>query len=234
MRRWAPLLVVVLVLLAAGLLPMLAFGQASAPQRTDACTGQPIPPDVQTAVDFDLTQPLAECRDWRLGSFRVNAHGIVEWDYCKNPATGRYYVRRVVTTRADIEAAPGIVVDAVLAGWPREITAEDRLRLGRKYAHLVKPMGHPENAAVWCPFRQAMIDGAPSASAPSPWIVAKNGVLTTRPTYPVVSGRRSTRSNGNVPVGADCDMTGAIVEPPFNFGYPNGGPPSSVTLCVRR
>lgn len=233
MRRWTPYVIAALALLALGVVPMLARGQASAP-RIDACTGAVIPPGTPTGYDFDITKPYTGCLDMRPGGFAVNAHGSLEWYYCKDPQTGRYHVHRQVVTKADILAEPGMLVDAVAAGWPRDITPEDRLRLARKYAHLVKPMGHPENAAVWCPFREQMAAGLPSPSTPTGWVVAKNGVLTTRPTYPVISGRRSTRSNGNVPVGAPCEMTGAIVEPPLTFGYPNGAPANSVTLCVRR
>lgn len=214
------------------LLPALAFAQAPAP-RIDACTGAVIPPGTPTGYDFDLTKEPPGCLDMRPGGLRVNVHGMLEWQYCKDPQTGRYYIQRQVTTKADILASPAMLADAVAAGWPREITPQERMRLARKYAHLVKPLGHPENAAVWCPFRQEMEAGLPSGSVATGWIVAKNGALSTRPTFPVVNGRRSARSNGSVPIGVPCEMTGAISEPPLTFGYPDGAPANSVALCVR-
>lgn len=230
MRRLL-LIAALLAVLALGLVPIIASGQASAP-RLDACTGTVIPPGTPTTDGFDITKPFPGCADPRPGSFGVNTSGVVEWHYCRNPETGRYYPQFQVITRNDLTNIE-MVREALSAGWPN-IGAADRYRMAQKYAAMVKPLGHPENAAVWCPFRERMTAGIPAASAPTPWVVAKNGVLTTRPTYPVVSGRRSTRSNGSVPVGANCEAAGAIVEGPLTFGYPDGGPPNSVALCVRR
>lgn len=213
------------------ILVLLAAASASA-QRVDACTGASIPAGVRLSYDFDLTKEYEGCLDMRPGSAGFNAHGMVEWQYCRNPETRQYYIQRQVTTRADLGNLE-MVREAFAAGWPN-ISAADRFRLAKKYAHMVKPMGHPENAAVWCEFRNVMIAGIPPVVAPTGWVVAKNAGYPTRPTYLVLRGDRMKISNGRTPVGTACEMTGAIVEGSTTYGYPDGAPKDSVAVCVRK
>lgn len=213
------------------LLPAMAFAQAPAP-RIDACTGAVIPAGVSGLADFDFTKAYPECLDMRPGSFGVNLAGYVEWDYCKDPATGRYGPRLSVVTRADMGDVE-FVREAIRRGGTR-MSAQERFQLAKDFPHRVKPLGHPENAAAWCPFRQQIADGTPRPPAATGWVTARNASYPTRPTYAVINGKRSTVSNGRIPINVPCEMTGAIVEGPTTYGYPDGAPPKSVAVCVRR
>lgn len=134
-------------LIAALLLLFLSLGAYA--QSFNPCTGissTTLPPSL---LDFDITKPIAVCQSHKPGSWEVNAEGLVEWDYCKNPATGKYGVRFVVTTRADVTNI-AFVTDVLKAGWPK-IDESQRLILAQRYASMVKPIWHADNAKVWCP-----------------------------------------------------------------------------------
>lgn len=151
------------------------------------------------------------------------------------PAAYIYAVRRSAITAS-------MVMDFAMLGLPGDNATRIRDMQARHQTANVWDM-----CDVWGPARErfntawqaAVRPDAPPA--PSPWMVGTNGTLATRPTYPVTAGVRSRTANGAVPVRADCSIVGAIVEPvypgsssTFTFGYPAGGLPNSVTLCVRR
>lgn len=221
------------------------------PARIDPCTGQSVAatPPPEYLVSWKVGGSTA-CIDRRPadGSWHREittigpAAGMTEWHYCKS-ADGKYRARWIVTTPRAIKDI-GLLKDAFLAGWPN-LSAEARATLAAKYAYLVLPLDAPELAAVWCPVWPQITAGTPVVSpTPSAWIVAKNGLNTTRPTYPVIAGLRSKTPNGVAAVGTDCDTAAAILEPVvagstvmLTWGYPvprGAAPAGSVTLCVRR
>jgi len=52
----------------------------------------------------------------------------------------------------------------------------------------------------------------PPAPPAAQWRVQNNGTYTTRPSYPVIDGKRGPASDGRATVGSACDCSGAIVE----------------------
>lgn len=204
------------------------------PVNLNPCTGLPATPPYY--ADIDLTKPWPACTAPSIPRVDANDKGIVGWRWCKQPS-GNHTPQWAVAPWSDFSAQPALVLELMAAGLAMNEAAMDTIT--RKYAALVKPLAHPTNAAIWCPLwpKIAATRPAPAAStppAPSTHIVAKNGTSTLRPTYLVTAGRRSSVSNGNVPVGADCDVSRVIVEPPFTFGYPPVAKPDSVALCVKR
>lgn len=84
----------------------------------------------------------------------------------------------------------------------------------------------------------------PPAPPVAAWAVAKNASYKDRPTYPVVNGVRSTKSDGRVDVGTACDCSTPIVEGKTTYcqrvAAPAAGlispPPASksVAVCVQQ
>lgn len=232
----ARILLVVMVFVAAVLalsaLPA-ALAQTPAP-NLNPCTGLPAAPPYYT--ELDLAKPWPVCVDPTIPRVDANAAGIMAWRWCKTPS-GNYGPQWSVAPWSDFTAQPALALELMAAGLSMNDAAMETIT--RKYADLIKPLSHPSHTAIWCPLwpKVAATRPAPPASSPPPpstHIVAKNGTSALRPTYPVVGGRRSTATNGNVPVGSDCDVAKAIVEGPLTFGYPKAAKPDSVALCVKR
>lgn len=101
------------------------------------------------------------------------------------------------------------------------------------------PWGDP---AVLEQMRQGVmaIAGADANRPPKPptaqWWVQSNGSTPTRPSYPVIDGKRGTTSDGRAPVGAACDCSSAIVEGKttycrFAAAGATAAPSTSVAVC---
>lgn len=216
------LIVVALVVLAAS-----AVAQAP---LIDPCTGAPYPPPpapqpLYMLGDYDIDKP-PPCEAPRPGAWNNSAKGLVEWRYCLDRAKNRYFPQWQVTTAGDLLNV-GMVRDALLAGWPN-IDEAGRVALAKKYRDMIKPLSHPENAAVWCPFWPEIARGIP-AVALSSHVVGVNGT-----TYPMVNGVRSTQSNGAVPSGEACDGVSAALKDRYVFARSVSTPAGSVVLCVPR
>ena len=214
-------------------LVLLIFAWLEASAQTpnlNPCTGLPATPPYYT--DVDLSKPWPTCSDPTLPRIDTNSAGIVGWRWCKAP--NGVFAQWGVVTWDDFKVQPMLALELMAAGLSMNEAALETV--SRKYGALTKPLAHPANAAVWCPAwpKIAATRPAAAASAPSAWIVAKNGTSTLRPTYLVTAGRRSTTSNGSVPVGSDCDTARGVVEGPLTFGYPAAAKPDSVALCVKR
>lgn len=213
------------------LAPVIALGQTP-PPNLNPCTGLPATPPYYT--ELDLTKPWPTCASPTLPRVATNEFGIVGWRWCK-ATSGTYYPQWSVAPWSDFTAQPGLALDLISAGLTMNDAAMEAV--AKRYSALLKPLAHPSHTAVWCPLWPAIAASRPASAPPPPvytWAVAKNGTSALRPTYPVVGGRRSTATNGNVPVGSDCDVAKAIVEGPLTFGYPKAAKPDSVALCVKR
>ena len=219
------------VLLAVGFFSS-AFGQNPPPTNVNPCTGLPAAPPYY--IDIDLAKPWPVCSNPSVPRLDANDKGIVGWRWCR-ATTGRHWPQWAVVPWSDFMAQPALALELTAAGLS---LSDDAMKtITGKYAAMIKPLAHPDNAAIWCPLWTKIAATRP-ADIPPPsaytWIVAKNSTSALRPTYLVVNGRRSTASNGSVPVGADCDVTRTVVEGALTFGYPPAAKPDSVALCVRR
>lgn len=213
--------------------PALAQNTQPPTPGTNPCTGLPAAPPYY--ADLDLAKPWPACVSPGLPRLDANSVGIVAWRWCRLP-TGKHGIQWATLPWADFAAQPLLALKLNAAGLSMN---EEALRtVTAEYAALIKPLAHPTNAAIWCPAWPKIVATRPSDVLPpsaATHIVAKNGTSSTRPTYLVLSsGRRALVSNGAVPVGADCNITGGITETPLVFGFPSGGPPGSVALCVKK
>lgn len=66
------------------------------------------------------------------------------------------------------------------------------------------------------------------------WLVARNSTYTTRPTYPVADGIRSTTSNGRVDVGAACDCAAVKIVSGTTTYCGVLGRADTVAVCTRQ
>lgn len=217
------------------LLAAAAQAQNNTPPQgnVNPCTGLPAAPPYY--LDVDLTKPWPVCTNPTLPRVDANTSGIVGWRWCRLP-TGKHSVQWATIPWADFQAQPALALKLTAAGVSMN---EDALKaITAEYAALIKPLAHPTNAAIWCPMWPKIYASMPAdVLPPSAYthVVARNGASPTRPTYFVLaSGRRSLVSNGTVPVGAGCNITGAVIEAPLIFGFPVGALPGSVALCVRK
>lgn len=85
--------------------------------------------------------------------------------------------------------------------------------VAKDHAALVALRDRPVWGADLGPVLDQGWDDITAARPPGPvWIVAPNGVSTTRPAYPITNGVRSTASTGRATVGATCDCAVRSVE----------------------
>ncbi len=213
-----------------------AFAQtnpcASVPQAV-AWTSTPFKP-LACAPDLSPSSPLV--RQLRA----VPGKGYVAWWSCIGP-DGAVAKQAAVLTAQELigSAAPAVVADALLQLDP----AEALRRLNAVYvANGGLAWTDPQATAVWCPYERelaAFLAAPAPPPVPETWLVAKNGLLASRPYYPVVDGKRVATVVGATAVGGVCDCSAPILEGPTPWSgvqtyCPAAGMPTqTVTLCTR-
>lgn len=159
------------------LLSLLACGVAEA-QNVNPCTGQPTTNPVNLG-NYVVGQPTT-CVNASARQYEANAHGVMAWRYCLNPATGKHYFQLAVSPWSDFQQAPAMAKDLLAAGLNMDEASIDAL--ARKYMN--KPLADPAHAAVWCPVWDRLVTGRPAdlpPPAPAPvWVTASTLLYNAR------------------------------------------------------
>jgi hypothetical protein len=176
-----------------------------------AAQGQCIPADFSgtgTKAVLELNATGGAVAWWCPGRFKPTLSlYAVRWDAMSEPL------------RADL--------NALVASPDQTVAGIDRMRA----THATVPLNDAGLRLVWEPARARMLASRPSNPL---WLVARNGIVTTRPAYTSAGGVRQAMSSTRATVGVSCGCLRLnIVEGQMVYcGFDNTS--QLVTLCTRQ